>query len=438
MLLNGLGDESGSDDGTNGFEILTFLHRVRHVGLSILSIHVGVAISATDATAIYNYPLGSNANYTFALNIPDGSNDLYFHLSGPASYSWVGVGTGARMENSMMIVAYSSADGKNVTVSPRLSSGESEPVYSTSIDVTLLDGTGLANNTMTVNGRCNNCTSWKTGSLDVQSSSQPWNFALGPSGSSVRMLRSDSKTASIERHSKYGVFNVDMVHATGGSGSLPSSYTTSQGTQSETFKSDSNWPSIIHAVAACIAIIFLFPFGAILLRVYPKSVRWHWVNQTLSSCIAIVSLVIGFYLSTQFTKSQSWGSTHQIIGIIILLAIIVQWAMGFWHHLQYKKTQSATKFGVVHRYFGFIVIFLAIINGGIGMSWSYASTGAIVGYSVLVAVVSAVFIGLLGWARLGSRRGAKGFDRQSEEELSDYRTLGDDLNSDMDRATAWR
>ncbi|GLI73743.1 hypothetical protein PoHVEF18_001965 [Penicillium ochrochloron] len=257
---------------------------------------------------------------------------------------------------------------------------------------------------MTVNGRCSNCTAWKSGKLDLKSSSQPWIFGLGPTGGSAAMLRSDSKTASIERHSKYGVFNMDMVHATGGSGGLPTSYTTSQGSSSEgeEVKSDSNWPSIIHALCLCGALILLFPFGAILLRVFPKSVRWHWVNQTISTCLAFIGMVIGFYLSTQFTKSQSFGSTHQILGIVILLAIIVQWGTGFWHHRLYKKTQTGSMFGVVHRYFGFIVILLAIINGGIGLSWSYASNGILVGYSIAVVIVSVAIIGLLGWARFKS------------------------------------
>jgi hypothetical protein len=42
--------------------------------------------------------------------------------------------------------------------------------------------------------------------LDLKSSSQSWIYGLGPTGGSARMLRSDSKTASIERHSKYGMW----------------------------------------------------------------------------------------------------------------------------------------------------------------------------------------------------------------------------------------
>lgn len=212
-----------------------------------------------------------------------------------------------------------------------------------------------------------------------------------------------------------------MVHATGGPGGLPTSYSTSQGSSSEgkEIQNDSNWPSIIHALCLCGALILLFPFGAILLRVYPKSLRWHWVNQTISSCIAFIGIVIGFYLSTMFTKSQSYGSTHQILGIVILLAIIAQWGIGFWHHRLYKKTQTASVFGIVHRYFGFIVIILAIINGGIGLSWSYASNGVIVGYSIGVIIVSVTIIGLLGWARFKSNRGGKGFVRHPQE-LDDF------------------
>jgi hypothetical protein len=62
----------------------------------------------------FTLPLGSNSeNYTFALNIPDNSSDVYFHLSGPTLYSWVAVGTGQEMKNSLMILLYSDASGKS-------------------------------------------------------------------------------------------------------------------------------------------------------------------------------------------------------------------------------------------------------------------------------------------------------------------------------------
>lgn len=70
--------------------------------------------------SIFNLPLSSNtANYTFALTIPDGSADLYFRLSGPAAYSWIAVGTGSRMADSMMFVIYSNAHGSSEFVRSR-------------------------------------------------------------------------------------------------------------------------------------------------------------------------------------------------------------------------------------------------------------------------------------------------------------------------------
>lgn len=215
---------------------------------------------------------------------------------------------------------------------------------------------------------------------------------------------------------------MDMVHATGGSGGLPISYQSSAGSAlSEPPTSDNNWPSVIHAICLCGALILLMPGGVVLLRVFPKSVRWHWMNQTISSGIVIVGIVIGFYLSAMFTKSQSYGSAHQILGIIILLAILAQWVMGFWHHLVYKRTQSPTRFGVVHRYFGYAIVFLAIVNGGIGLTWSYASKAVVIGYSVAVLIIGLGLVFVFGWARWNFQRHQKGFSGSSRFELRGFR-----------------
>ena len=73
------------------------------------------AQSAPSPGIVFNYPLGpSSGNFTFALNIPDDSADLYFHLSGPTSYSWVAVGTGNEMKNSLMMIVYAGASGKSL------------------------------------------------------------------------------------------------------------------------------------------------------------------------------------------------------------------------------------------------------------------------------------------------------------------------------------
>ncbi|PKX97782.1 DUF1766-domain-containing protein [Aspergillus novofumigatus IBT 16806] len=90
----------------------------------------------------------------------------------------------------------------------------------------------------------------------------------------------------------------------------------------------SNWMldgSQLHGLALCGAFILLMPTGVVLLRVAPGSVRCNWVNQTIASVIAIIGVLIGLWLSTMYTKSQSFNSSHQIIGILIAIAMVAQW-----------------------------------------------------------------------------------------------------------------
>lgn len=58
------------------------------------------------------------------------------------------------MKGSNIFVIYSSKDGKNITLSPRLGTGYVEPVYTANSKVTLLDGSGIADGLMTANVRC--------------------------------------------------------------------------------------------------------------------------------------------------------------------------------------------------------------------------------------------------------------------------------------------
>lgn len=222
---------------------------------------------------------------------------------------------------------------------------------------------------------------------------------------------------------------MDMVHATGGSGGLPISYTKSAGSVLDGISTDSNWPNIIHALCLCGALIFLMPTGVVFLRISPNSVRWHWLNQSLATGIAIIGILIGFYLSSMYTKSQSYGSAHQILGILILLAIVAQWGVGFWHHYMYKKTHSPTKLGPIHRYFGYVIFFGAILNGGIGLTWSYASNAVVIGYSITMAILGLVIVGVFGWSRWSATHGQKVHSR-SPFELGGFQRSD---SSDIDR-----
>lgn len=78
--------------------------------------------AATDATILsrqeqpafstFVYQL-DHGNLTFSLNAAQATGDVLFHFSAPAAYSWVSIGTGSEMDESVMWVFYRSADANS-------------------------------------------------------------------------------------------------------------------------------------------------------------------------------------------------------------------------------------------------------------------------------------------------------------------------------------
>jgi hypothetical protein len=155
------------------------------------------------------------------------------------------------MSGANMFIMYQSADGTNVTVSPRTASGHSTPSLSSSADISLLEGSGVEGNTMTANIRCGSCSSWSGGSMDFSSSSASWIHATA-SGSPIQ---SDSQDESIKQHgSDYGSFNWDFSNAKGGSAVNPLLATSTGGSTSATTGSGSGSASATCTVASSSAL----------------------------------------------------------------------------------------------------------------------------------------------------------------------------------------
>ena len=117
------------------------------------------------------------------------------------------------MTGSNIFVMYTSSDGSNVTLSPRLGTGHVMPEHDTAAKITVLSGSGVSNGVMTANVQCSNCDSWSGGTMDFSSSSGDWIYAL-KSGSA---LNSNSLTETINQHDSASAFTWDMSQAQGGS-----------------------------------------------------------------------------------------------------------------------------------------------------------------------------------------------------------------------------
>lgn len=202
-----------------------------------------------------------NGEICYQLNIPQstadsGSGDIFIQIKAPTSYQWVGLGQGSSMSGANMFIMYQSADGSNVTVSPRTASGHSEPSVSSSAQITLLEGSGVEGNTMTANIRCASCSSWSGGSMDFSSSSASWIHATA-SGSPIK---SDSVDEDISQHGQdYGSFNWDFSNAKGGTEVNPllsaSSTSGSSASGSSTATTGSGSPTCTVAASSTLASV---------------------------------------------------------------------------------------------------------------------------------------------------------------------------------------
>ncbi|KAF2494150.1 CBD9-like protein [Lophium mytilinum] len=356
-------------------------------------------------------------NISFAITAVKSNGDIWFHMAAPSKYSYIAFGTGTQMDGSTMLLAYASSDGKGATLSPRTSGDHVEPEYSSKIKCSLVtDGfeNGVINKTLLVNGHCTNFTAAQSGQkgdskLNFDSTQQSFIFGLGPT---THTLHSNDLHAGIRRHTEYGTFEMDMTKASvqdddrvtvpTGAAVWTNSNT---GKAEDVTTGDMDYIIPIHAAAMCGAFVLLYPSGVLLLRVLEK-VLWHAWMQGLATIVAILGVGLGIKLSLTYNHSKSFNSAHQLLGLVVVLACIVQFALGYLHHRAYKRTQRPTPLGRIHRFAGPAILLIGIANGFLGFDFSDAAKHNLM-YGIVVAVVLVATVGLLVWARMRNRRRAK-------------------------------
>ena len=195
------------------------------------------------------------------------------------------------MANSLIFVVYTSEDGKNVTVSPRLGTGHFMPQHTSDVTVSLFAGSGVANDLYTVNGMCNGCHSWQNGFLETTSTSAPMLWAIGPAG----RLASDDLDATIEQHQIEGTFALDLLKANG-IGGVPVAGSTSSGSTETSDDSGTSTMVKIHALFLVVAFLIVFPGGYLFLRVFEK-VMLHTATQSVAMLLVFIGIALGIAAS---------------------------------------------------------------------------------------------------------------------------------------------
>jgi hypothetical protein len=283
------------------------------------------------------------------------------------------------MAGSLILMVYMNAAGDNVTFSPRVAYGHYEPQYYPDIEYTVLGNTGIFNNTMRLSIRCTkHCRNWPGGYIDVTDSNQKAIYAVGPGGG----IFSDDPATALKFHEDFGQFRIDMKRTIGpGDAPILPAGVRSEGTRLGDYtEGKQDYKATLHAVAMVFCFVGLLPLGVLILRL-GNWVKWHALHQAVSLAGVFVGFGLGIAISRTYQRvsfhkatqaggkshanarqSRGFNTPHQIIGIIVVVLLIVQFVLGGLHHRKFKQTQQPTKLAAPHIWLGRFAIAFGVFN----------------------------------------------------------------------------
>ena len=180
---------------------------------------------------------------------------------------------------------------------------------------------------------------------------------------------------------------------------------------------------ITHGTVMGFAFGFLFPLGAILIRVASfRGLIWvHAAIQALAYALALAGLGLGIYIAVypenqvchsfhprrarqaHILQITGNGNGHPIIGIVVISCLYLQPVLALLHHEIYKKTLKRTIWGISHVWWGRIIVTLGIINGGLGLQLSGNTTKGRIAYGVIAGVIWLIWVAVASMSYLRSR-----------------------------------
>lgn len=185
----------------------------------------------------------------------------------------------------------------DVTVSPRIADGNSEPSFAPEIKLDVLEGTGIVDEMFVLKAVCHNCRGSSGGFLDAGNTAHPMIYAFGPGN----RLQSDDPNASLKRHTRYGKFDMNMVEATG-KGEVPAPSTALEGVVlKEGPVKDHHRKSLAHAVLGCLALFVLWPLN-VLFAGFLRNIRIHVGVSVFILIFLVTSFGLGISISGEFNR----------------------------------------------------------------------------------------------------------------------------------------
>ena len=339
----------------------------------------------------------------------------------------------------------------DLTVSPRLATSHSEPAFAPTINLDLLNGTGIYDDLFVLRARCSNCRVWTAGFLDASSTQHPMTFAFGP----ATRLQSNDKAAPLKRHARYGTFTMDMVAATGAGAGVPLPEGQLKGVQAGRLVKDGDAKDRAHAVVGCVALFVLWPVNVVLAGFF-KNIRIHVGFSVgimgflvvafglgiatsgqyirVSFCFALSSFLFPLlpspptpssshpsWYSTNTTQSQTYTSPHQILAFLSLAPLLLLSLLP----TPPLKSLLPTLSPKLHTPLTSLTFTLLVLSAGLGLRLGAQPTPIIIAYAA-VALLVTTFIALV---TLCVRRRGSAYARATTR-----RRLGEEDESDFARA----
>jgi hypothetical protein len=192
-----------------------------------------------------------------------------------------------------MFVMYPNERDDNVTISPRIGSKNAEPTFSSKINLDILPGTTVNDSMLILKAVCHNCRDF----FNVKATQQPMMYAFGHG----TRLNSNSRSADLKRHIRYGHFEMDMVAATG-AGGVPEKSSAINGVKMlGGMVRDHDRANLAHAIIGCLALFVIWPLN-VLITGFFKNIRIHIGVSVVIMMFLVVAYALGISTSAQFNR----------------------------------------------------------------------------------------------------------------------------------------
>ncbi|KAG0340409.1 hypothetical protein BG004_006417 [Podila humilis] len=371
-------------------------------------------------------------------------NTIEFGLHSKIAVGWIGLGMGGdpgSMARNDLAVCWPAGSGSGAVISQRSAASNGRPSPVTTTEVPFKIQVAKSGFPVVSSGpKVFSCTysrplNLTSSPLDIgTTSSIPVIYAIGLDTVSGP---DNAQTASFQRHVYTGMGALTVVRKEGSSldgftPGPPQPTGPNNGSDSENGNGTGNEAEDIqakmktidnlkkaHGIIMTIVFLFILPFGAGIPRFFGDNqsvFRWHRPLQATGFTLALVAFILIIVAEAQSgAKSHFSASDHATLGLVIILAMLLQVGVGIYIFHTFDPTthdpNNPTVPTWVHRGWGYCVLGMGFAQIHMGMklygAWPTGKEAVWYVYGVWVGVICAVFVlgSLLKRWRSKNRRG---------------------------------